>query len=224
MIAKCPVCRKQFDILWPHLYRYKINKKYFCSWTCYRLKQSRKKEDEMNKPKQKRPRMTPDEMATAMQIWRDGGDIDGYLTAHGIGNIQKWKANARVRKPAEAPKPKTAGDAMEAIKETADNFFSQCEEMGLNLGKDATPKPISGGEWERMETPESKLTITTTKPLEFRVTGISTSIGDFQFYKRNGYLDWTPIGDNSVISLQTEEWKELIKQLPSVIDVLGVKL
>lgn len=205
MITKCPVCRKQFDILWPHLYKYKINKSYFCSWTCYRLRQ-RKKEDEMNKPKQPRPRMTSDEMATDMQIWRDGGDIDTYLKEHGIGNIQKWKANARARKPEEAPKPKTAGDAMIAMKEAADNFFSQCEDMGLKLD---TPKPIDGGEREKMETPESnKLKVAVIgKPetagelkrkTRYTVTAIKyPEIGEFYYDRKYSRLFTTITGSPS---------------------------
>ena len=59
--------------------------------------------------------------------------------------------------------------------------------------------------------------------IEYRVTGISTMIGDFQYYAKNGYLDWTPIGDNAVVSLQVEEWRELLKILPEVNRILGVK-
>jgi len=218
MIAKCPVCGKGFDVLWPHLWRYKRNTAYLCSWKCLRLTDKRKKEDEMNKPKQPRPRMTSDEMATAMQIWRDGGDIDSYLTAHGIGNIQKWKANARARKPAEIPN--TAGDAMAAMKETADNFFSQCEDMGLKLN---TPTPISGGEWERMETPEAPKRATLQYD-GYTVCCIeSKTFGRFYWDRDHNHLDWTT-AEGEEVSFTPTGWKMFLEELPKVAKILGVEM
>ena len=218
MITNCPVCGKAFDVLWPHLYRYKMNSNYFCSWTCYRLKQNRKKEDILNKPKQKRPRMTPDEMATAMRIWREGGDIDTYLKEHGITNISKWKANARARKPAESPK--TAGDAMIAMKEAADNFFSQCEDMGLKMD---TPKPIDGGEWERMETPE----VPKRAPLVYDGYTVccieSKTFGRFYWDRDHNHLDWTT-AEGEEVSFTPTGWKMFLEELPKVAEILGVEL
>jgi hypothetical protein len=172
----------------------------------------------MNKPKQPRPRMTSDEMATAMQIWRDGGDIDSYLTAHGIGNIQKWKANARARKPAEIPN--TAGDAMAAMKETADNFFSQCEDMGLKLN---TPTPISGGEWERMETPEAPKRATLQYD-GYTVCCIeSKTFGRFYWDRDHNHLDWTT-AEGEEVSFTPTGWKMFLEELPKVAKILGVEM
>lgn len=103
MINNCPVCGKAFDVLWPHLWRYKIGNNYFCRWTCFRAAETGKKEIVMKKSAQPRARMTREEMDTAMRIWRDGGDLDAYLKAHGITNIAKWKMNAKNRRPAEVP-------------------------------------------------------------------------------------------------------------------------
>ena len=37
MITNCPVCGKAFDVLWPHLWRYKRGQLFICSWKCLRL-------------------------------------------------------------------------------------------------------------------------------------------------------------------------------------------
>ena len=37
MITNCPVCGKAFDVLWPHLWSYKREKLFLCSWKCLRL-------------------------------------------------------------------------------------------------------------------------------------------------------------------------------------------
>lgn len=214
MIAICPACRKNFDVLWPHLWRYKINRNYFCSWTCYRLKQKkRKKEEKVSEQAKKRPRMTRVEMATAMQIWRDDGDIDSYLKAHGIGNIQKWKKNQRARKPDEVPKPKTAGDAMAAMKDAADEFFGKCTEMGLNGG---TYVETPEGNWMPAETPEP---IKAQERIEFKIRGIEGQFGLFFFDHKHNRIDWTsPEGEE--VSMDPAHWQMFIKQMPRVIEVL----
>ena len=36
MIAKCMECGKKFDILYPHLWKYKRNGRWLCSYGCMR--------------------------------------------------------------------------------------------------------------------------------------------------------------------------------------------
>ena len=36
MISECPVCGKEFDILYPHLWKYARGTKFLCSWGCLR--------------------------------------------------------------------------------------------------------------------------------------------------------------------------------------------
>jgi hypothetical protein len=43
MIQNCPVCGKGFEILWPHLWAYKRNGQFLCSWGC--LRESERKGD-----------------------------------------------------------------------------------------------------------------------------------------------------------------------------------
>ena len=209
MITNCPVCGKGFDILWPHLWRYKRNKTYLCSWKCLRLTDSKeKKEEEMNKQAAKRVRMNPDDMAEALRLFKAGDSrLDQYLENHGITNIPKWKSNAKIRYG--EPEAPTLGDAMAGMMDAADNFFGQCEDMGLHIGKDeastVTMKPVP-------------------PPIEYRVTGISTAIGEFQYFKRSGYIDWTTLDGNITVSMTLEEWKELMKIWPFVLKVLEVEL
>ena len=46
MVGHCTQCGKNFDILFPDLWRYKKGKRLFCSWHCLRADE-RKEEDEM---------------------------------------------------------------------------------------------------------------------------------------------------------------------------------
>ena len=62
-----------------------------------------------------------------------------------------------------------------------------------------------------------------TAVASYSTTGISTPIGDWQYIKKAGYLDWTTLTGETV-SMSLEEWKELMELFPEVLKVLEVKL
>ena len=80
----------------------------------------------------------------------------------------------------------------------------------------------------KIETPEGNMTVIATKEppkkSEYKVTGIGTTVGDFNYFKRSGYVDWTPLDSNGPVSMNLEEWKEFMKVFPEAMKVLGVEL
>ena len=62
-----------------------------------------------------------------------------------------------------------------------------------------------------------------TKNVEYKVTGIATTAGDFQYYKKDGILDWTTL-DGTSVSMNVDEWKEFMTVFPVALFVLGVKM
>ena len=101
--------------------------------------------------------------------------------------------------------PKTAAEAMENMKDAADSFFgTYCPE-----------EPAEAQETNETEEPE----------LEYKTMGIQAEMGIFQYYKRTGYLDWTPNDPGAdTVSLYVEEWRQLINDLPKIARILGVEL
>ena len=67
MVSICPVCRKEFEILHPPLWRYKINNEYLCSWSCLRKGENKGVET----TKREVPQTAKDE---AVRIAIEGGD------------------------------------------------------------------------------------------------------------------------------------------------------
>lgn len=89
-------------------------------------------------------------------------------------------------------------------------------------------KPVK---YAQIETPENNKAevietpamIPVAPPFEYKVTGIDTALGSFQYFKKNQFLDWTePSG--AVVSLHLEEWKEFMKLWPFILKTLGVEL
>lgn len=223
-ICGCPNCGKRFDVMWPHLWAYKrgqgTNVKFLCSWKCLRAYDEQRSGDNV----EKRIKLTEAQKDEAYQAAISGGNPLKVLAGFGCKNpsctwsmikkqLRKEAPESYLRlpdkyKPAserstgkvETPEG-TLADAMQGMKDAADEFF------GKVLPNAETP-----------ETPKKRT-------LEHRKTGIDTEIGEFHYYRRNGYLDWSPDGSfQDTVSLKVEEWKALMELFPIVAEELGVEL
>lgn len=230
MITKCPVCKKEYDVLYPDKWAYKRGTTYYCSWKCLRTLD--KPNDKGEKAEVKRRDITLEEKKKAVQIALAGKSPLEYLEGLGCKNAaQAWygiknklketdpdlykrlpKKNTRRDRVIETPErvsiprppvdvpPATAAEAMEGMKAAADEFFAKCEDMGLKLDKEPAPT-----EFEMAK----------------KITGLMVEIGDFHYYPRTEYVDWTPVGHTEIVSLNTDEWKQVIRDLPEVLKELG---
>jgi len=257
----CPICGKYTCIHWPEHWIYRRGSTYYCSETClqtdlYRdmhmMNQVMRKRRGMKLMSQK---ITLEMKKKAVEIAISGKSPLPYLKKCGSAAPDKtWYAIKAVLKekdpetyakiPDFRQKPKTAAEAMANMKDAADTFFSQCEEMGLNLGKDEPPTVKLDGAI-RIETPEAdnvevvKVPETVKKGLQetqfklkkglrglnnsdFDVSAIRHPVfGEFYYDQKFGMVDWrTPEGDE--ISMSPKNWKELYLLIPDVMGILGV--
>lgn len=217
----CPVCRKHFWVMYPHLWAYKrgygLNQQiYFCSWKCLRTDEKKEKINVR--------RLTDEQRKEAVRIHLEGGDAKKYLEEIGCAgpeavwySIRKklketdpetWaKVQATIPKSPfqkKAEKPKTAGDAMAACAATADKFFQDCKDMGLlkNTGKERVPLQYAG----------------------YTVCCIeSKTFGRFYWDRDRNYLDWTT-AEGEEIGFTPTGWKMFLEELPKVAAILGVSL
>ena len=211
---KCPVCHKAFIVPSKSKWAYKKMSQLICSWTCLRALEMKKGEDKGMKAK------VPDEVKQeAIRTAVAGGNPIETLEPYTRNPKAMWwaiKAKVKetdpetyaklpdlrnMRKPAKEEKPVTAADAMAACQDAADTFFVQCRDMGLLKDQPAESEP----------------------EMEYKVTGIRTELGNFQYYKKTGFIDWTPNDGNDTASLNLDEWKQFINDWPKVLKVLGVK-
>ena len=202
MIKNCPICGKAFDVQWPHLWRYKRDKFYLCSWKCIRLFDEKGKEAKPVKEtsEKKRVRMNPDDMAEAVRLFKIGDSgLDQYLTEHGVTNIGKWKSNARVR-------------------------FGKPGITAATLKVDG-PLRIETPETKKVEVVETPEKPKKVAPLQFdgyTVRCIEGKYGKFYWDYEYNRLDWTsPEGEE--VSLSPEGWYTFCTEImPKVMAILGV--
>ena len=82
MIKKCAVCGKMFDVLYPHLWRYRREERYFCSWSCIRINDKGKEANEMRGHKL----LTPEQKSRAVEMALAGENPLPYLKECGASN------------------------------------------------------------------------------------------------------------------------------------------
>ena len=221
---KCPVCGKKFDVLWPNQWAYKDEKRFLCSYGC--LRRMERGETDMEK-------FTKEQRKEAIRIALDGGDVKAYLKSIGStapDNLWYYmKTQLRKNDPETWEKlKKLPGKKVTAKPIAAKQIGGLCPppaEVETPEGEYA-PATVKVDGPIRIETPEKIYDIPKPpKPaMEYRVTGISTPIGDWQYFQKNGYLDWTPLDGCGTVSMNLAEWKELLKVIPDVARVLGVEL
>ena len=215
---KCPECGKLFSVLWPHQWAYKrfwpAHPVYWCSWKCLRANDKKEGEKHVGKPR----KITKEQENEAVRIAIETGDPREYLRGLGFDNpAQKWyEIKSRIKdqdpglyaklprvcgkksKPVKAEP--TLADAVQGITEAAETFFGECEEMGLKITK----------------APEAK-----APGIAFRVTGIDTVIGNFRYNKRSKYMTWE--NSSAMVCQKVDKWRQLIRDLPEIMEILGVK-
>lgn len=221
MIQNCPVCGKGFDIMWPHLWAYKRTGNYYCSWKCLRT---------MDKEKEERPimprgttRLGKPQNEEAIRIALSGGSPLKYLEDCGSKNPsaawynikQKIKENdpetyEKLPKKIQRKDAKpTLADAMTVMKDAADQFFGQCEDMGLKLDKPEEPK--------------------ITKPVNydgFNVRAVEGDYGSYHFQEINGkqWLDFDDKECANEMSMTVEQWRGFLAEIRKAALILGVEL
>ena len=233
MVINCPVCGKLTCIHWPEHWIHRRGATYYCSDNCLQVdlvKDTKLLNSSLKRRKSKVKAIVNEEQRKhAVEIALSGGDPRPFLSDCGSKNPEKlWsyiKTCLRktdpvtydklpVRIHGAKPGPKTAGDAMNAMKEAADNFFDECDRM---LGKD------TGGELAQIETPEAPK----RAPLQYDGYTVccieNKTFGRFFWDRDHNRLYWTT-AEGEEIGFAPYGWKMFLEELPKVAAILGVEL
>ena len=221
MVNKCPICKKRFVTMYPHLWAYRRGSLYICSWKCLRAYD---KQFEGENETMKHSKVTLESKKKAVEIALAGGDPLKYLTEHGSdAAAQMWysiKKKLKETDPAtyaklsklvdtkpaktvvkdgveyENAEEPTLADAMTGMQDAAEKFFGQF-----------------GGTAETPAEDEDDYTVTAIRHKSF---------GEFYHDHDHNTIDWrTPDGDE--VSLPVFTWKDLNSELPRIMKKLGVE-
>lgn len=233
MVINCPVCGKLTCIHWPEHWIHRRGATYYCSDNCLQVdlvKDTKLLNESMSKRRKGKVKaiLNEEQRQHAIQIALSGGDPRPFLTDCGSKCPEKlWgsikasvrendpetfkKLPAKIRGAKPGPKPKTAGDAMNAMQKAADHFFDECDRL---LGKD---------EPEQIETPEAPK----RAPLQYDGYTVccveSKTFGRFFWDRDHNHLDWTT-AEGEEVSFTPTGWRKFLEEIPKVAAILGVEL
>lgn len=210
MSERCPVCRKEFEVLWPHLWRYKRGNKLLCSWSCLRKYDSKGSEKLMG-TRQNDQLLTARQLLEAMEAGQDPMEWlkgQGYTNpAHAYQNLRN-AAKAKDPELAERFPRKRAERKKSGTSEPADEAGGTFEEIREEILQAPAVLVAQMEEEKRTDL--------------WRTTAIrNEELGEFYYDTRFKSLDWRhPYGEE--ISLPPDVWRKLLDELPGIMRALGV--
>jgi len=216
----CPICGKYHVVTWPEFYVYRRGPTFYCSENCMFV-DATKDLKKMNKAIRKRvnKKMAAKKVITeliadkAVQIALDGGDPRPFLAENGSRNPDStwWRIRAEL-KELDPDKYNSLPDRIQRKK------VEQVPTVKLS-----GPLKIETPEAEKVqivETPEKPK----KQEKKYTVTGIRTEqFGEFYYDKKFESIDWRTV-EGDEVSLSPLGWKNLMEELPDILDALGVEL
>lgn len=215
MVSICPVCRKEFEILHPPLWRYKRNSEYVCSWGCLR-----KAENKGVEPmKREVPKEAKDE---AVRIAIEGGDPIEYLGKYSINPRGMWTYIRSVLKDKD---PETFAKIP--------NLRANPPKKVQRVEKPKTPKPPVKKPQPRPEpkkpvpelvVDENGLRIGLKKEPELQILRVRSVKTEVEYYlsEDQGRLVMESGGD--IFNMSVAQLPDFLQELPPICRHLGVKV
>lgn len=195
---KCRQCGKEFTVLHPSMWRYKIGehntkKTWFCSWGCIQ-EYRRRKEDRMRK----------------------GG--------HGLLEMARKCVEEldTGRDPLEFLRKQGYKDPLKAYQNVKQKARDADPELAARFPKRIT-KPAAKEKKEAEET-EPATEIRTNDMDGYEATAIKKDgIGEFYYDKRSGTIDWrNEFGEE--VSLLPADWARMAEEIPRMMKIMSVEV
>ena len=229
MIRKCPQCGERFDILWPHLWRYRIGQKALCSWSCYRAFES--EEDDMDQ------KISREQKDRAIEIALDGGDPKPFLKECGsIAPDKLWYyIKMQLKKKQPEVYEQLAKGRREKTVEEPEKVPTVTLSGPIRIETPETNKvevvkgPVKPDElYEKFGEDGYKPLPKITAPLKYDDFTVQAIKGDYGRYSRSScsgtdYLDFTS-NNGEELSMPISAWRDFLEELNRAAKVLGVEL
>ena len=176
--------------------------------------------------------LTDEQKEKAVQIAMEGGDPIKYLK--GCGAVNPWGNWGYIKMLMQKNDPEKYDRLMKAMHEKGEEKEKKRKEQREKLEKLMNPVEV-----EKVDKlPETVMTISSdgisvkrkeTNPtkkqrkinLVYKVIGIETKLGKFQYDHASDQLRWMPKNSTVVIMMPAEDWKQLAEDMPHIMKTIG---
>lgn len=205
MSERCPVCGKQFEVLYPTIWAYKRGSRYICSWKCLREHDAGTRRDDMNLNEKSRK---------AVEIALEDGNPMEYLQKTGSKNPSA--AWCSIRNQLEDKEPETYAKLPARLKKKA---------------AEAPKKPKT----QKREKPEAKKAEAQRREPEkvgpgtiegMIIREVEGTFGRYRFTEngRGRFIDFETKEGLETISYTVEQWREFMEEHRKAARILGVEI
>lgn len=224
----CPICGKDFIVLYPQQYTYKRggqhHLKYFCSYSCIRAYDNKKNK----KGEEKEVVKFGEKNRKAIEIAIAGGDPVEFLRNEG-GSKNPGGLWAHIRNELKNREPETFAKLPTCKRDRrASNRFGKAKPQKAEVPE--TPVAAFPG----VETPEDTfkagMDLAKIKPAPLKYDGMTVralegDFGSYHFDTVNGiaYIDYEN-KDGDELSMTVDHWRGFLAELNHAAAILGVQL
>lgn len=218
MIKKCAACGKWFDVLYPHLWRYRREERYFCSWSCIRINDKGKEAKDMRGHRV----LTQEQKSRAVEMALNGENPLPFLKECGASNPSaSWNY---IRKAAILEDPERAGRLRQPLPANKPAEEPKVElvydqEIAEEYKREQAQKAANAA--ARAEA-EKKCTVQLNYD-GFYVTAVRAPYGEFHYDKKHDLLEFKGAGGEEV-SYSPMSWKIIIEDVKKIMKILGVEV
>lgn len=222
---KCPVCKKEFDVLWPSQWAYKRGNKFICSWGCIR-KYDRKEADGM----QGKAILTDKQKRKAIEMALNGESPLPYMKECGAANptttwqsVLNW-AKKNCDRDVYEELPERFGQQKKpepvVIEKDIDKVYEAEEKQQVELVYDPSIEDEYRKEHpELYPQPEEK--VKAVEPLP--IASVWSRVVDTGTYRKvNGVgmmLELGPLRDGPLM-LSAEDWRKFAEEIGIALEML----
>ena len=229
MVNKCPICKKRFVTMYPHLWAYRRGSLYICSWKCLRAYD---KQFEGENETMKHSKVTLESKKKAVEIALAGGDPLSYLRQCGAGDpTQMWYAIKQKLKESDLEIYEKLPKRIAREKDEPLKAFEEVKKQIMEIPQIKIPQITVEDAMQNCQDAadtffnaceEMGLKVHETEE-DFEVTAIrDKQLGEFYYDHDHNSIDWRDgVGDE--ISLGVAGWKILLEKLPVILRKLGVE-
>ena len=248
MMMTCDICGKKFITAYPQNWPYTLMGKVFCSDDCRIVHKARDlhkfeyvmleapelqgyavEDYEYLKEKAERKKaemaryLTEEQQNRAVEIALEGGNPVEYLKECGCKN--KWASWGYIKQKLEKKDPEKYKRVIETLRKTMDKKGEEKTENVKPMKPENKPPvspPKDGGEWGKVAVPEPVLVMKEKKAdLKYKVIGIETPLGKFQYDAASDQLRWMPKGSAVVVMMPADDWEKLAEDMPKIMQTIG---
>lgn len=242
MSEKCAICGREFDVLYPDIYRYRRGKRWFCRYTCMRAYDTKNERGSKPMDNSVKKRDQLEVLMGLVEAAQEGKTPDEYLISIGYRKprekyyyIRRWakenqpelfEALPKRQEVKRGPKPKS--DKVRVLNGTE---YEKAEpEEPVTLG-DAMEemKAAADGFFDQcrdmgLNIPDTEAPDPADRDFDDRTTVSAIRVdglGEFYYDKKYNSVDWRTDGGDEV-SMAPWLWGQLADDLPRILKRLGV--